>query len=571
MIGQAFPIRSLALATCIVMAAAPLMAQNRAARRQAVIIPFSKAESNREYYVAIMGAVSRPGTYHLDPSKLNLRTVIGLAGGVTPDPTTTIRVIRSGRENQQITYSESVAQSDCPILPGDLLIVETKSGPVNAGQVVDFDRDPAAVRAVYEEQPEPKGVQVALVNVLEYPIVFSFANEDATPGRILELLGQEREALPNYAVIGSGRGNRGFVQASHSMPLTPMSTLVFDHGSIKHDRLPKTLPRPIESDIEFGAQSGLIGNPSGQSEQLLNVGRRASLPENGSRELPPIPPVSVERTPIQVPKEAEELELPPTVSTSKPRIANLPFTGDAPISKSSTASPRFEVEPTESIPQLTQSPIETAPELPQADPLSIDEQPLPPSNSSGAITLVIAIGLISLALVGITILTRKRFPAKGIEQTIEAATEPSEIEIPPEPIRAPVAINRPAPMTLLERMIKNQIPLTVESVEFPSELALQGKILAKPILRVDGPQNVSNQNGPHFAPQEQEAGQQTIHEIIAKADAPESMPRRPHFIRSQKSSTLTSASSGPGPQSSGERSDAPLANALFELERGGRS
>ena len=153
---------------------------------------------------------------------------------------------------------------------------------------------------------------------------------------------------------------------------------------------------------------------------------------------------------------------------------------------------------------------------------------------------------------------------------ISASTESNPIEITADPSPVPAPTNRPAPMTLLERMIKNQIPLTVEAVEFPREIALQGKIATKPILRVDGPQNVLSQNGPHFASQEQ-ASQPTIHETISQAAGPESMPRRPHFIRSQKSPVLATAPSGQGPQPSGERSNAPLANALFELERGGRS
>lgn len=571
MSGRSISFSSLALTSCLIMFASPSMAQYRPLPRRSVVIPLSQAgaiSEVRELYVAIMGQVARPGTYHLDPSKLTLRTVVDLAGGLTPDPMTSIRVIRSGRENQQISYSESVAQSDLPIQPGDLLIVEKKKATTGVGQVVEFDRDPTTVRASYEQQAEPAGVQIALVNVLDYPIVFTFPAEEATPQQIVHSLGQRPELLSAYKIVGASYRNRGFEPIPPTIQLTAGSALVFDRSAINRERLPKTLPKPIESDIEFGAQAGLIGSPQGQSEQLLNVGRQAALPSNEALEqLPPVPPAAVERTPLEQPIEPE-LELP-TVSTSKPRIAIVPFSGDAPITKSSTAarskSDMFEPAPKKAEPTFTVEPgIESLNSV-------VDEPAIPQDSKMSAMTLVIMIGMISVAFVGAVILIRQRAKSQIAFGPIEPSFPSNSIETIPESASIAPVISRPAPMTLLERMIKNQIPLTTEPVEFPSELVLQGKIVAKPILRVDGAQDVIVQSGPHFMTPDQRSSDSAIQDVIAQAEGPESMPRRPHFIRTQKAPDLASAPSGQGPQASGGRSNAPLASALFELERGGHS
>ena len=130
----------------------------------------------------------------------------------------------------------------------------------------------------------------------------------------------------------------------------------------------------------------------------------------------------------------------------------------------------------------------------------------------------------------------------------------------------------------LEMLIKNELPITVEAVEFPHGLALQGRIAPKPILRVDEGQNVLKQNGPHFTQAEQESSGYSLQQVISQLDTPttESV-RRPHFMGAEHSRTsapvgaTTASGTTANTNQVNERANAPLAKALFELEQGGRS
>ena len=130
--------------------------------------------------------------------------------------------------------------------------------------------------------------------------------------------------------------------------------------------------------------------------------------------------------------------------------------------------------------------------------------------------------------------------------------------------------------SLLERLIKHELPISVESVEFPAMLVLQGRIAQKPILRVDGPQSILKQNGPHFGPSDRKADDTVLNETIAQLDAPEvAAVRRPHFIDSERHKVVTpattSADQNAGIVQNDDSVKAPLAKALFQLEQGGHS
>ena len=155
------------LATCMALGSIPGWAQNGPAPRRTKIFAFSQAKDVRELYIAVMGEVENPGTYHLDPSSLNLHSIIQRAGGFKPEANMAIRVIRNGRSHQE-RYSETKNSS---LLPGDLLIVDSHHNAATIGKVHEFEPELETIHASFQERAPQTGVEIAVVNALDYPLI----------------------------------------------------------------------------------------------------------------------------------------------------------------------------------------------------------------------------------------------------------------------------------------------------------------------------------------------------------------------------------------------------------------
>jgi hypothetical protein len=566
----------------VVFVSIPVLAQNNPAPRRSIYMAFSKAEAKdgvRGLYVAIMGGVVNPGTYHLDPSELNLHSLLKRAGGLSVDATRTVRVIRQGRLNHQISISEDSDKTDNLLTPGDLVIVDSKQSRDVLGKVTEFVDDPVTVSANYEVAAPNPGIQVALLNVMDYPLVVRLRPEEATTGHVIDQLGQSSEIIANTRVIAPNARTRNVDGGASSIVLSSGSAIVFDRGAVQRDRLPPSLPRPIESEIAMGAQSGLIGSPNGQSPELRNVGQQAlNSSTNSVNDSQLSQPMIADPIPSLPPSfglssDDQKADLQVPALNSNPRVTIVPFTGSARIQKSSTGNSTSDDVMNEQIPQPDDTVNENNAVSPvEAPSLSFDDPAESPATGS-SIPLAIATLAVSGTLIAAGVHFRKRLE----RHSIALSKLPAEFAVSPITESAePVNFGETVANTLLERMIKNELPITIENVEFPADMALQGRIVAKPILRVDGPQDVLGQQGPHFATSDRELGKHSVQQVIAEADASESMPRRPHFLSKEKQHVAASTGSPQEPRmpSSGrgsERSSAPLANALFELEQGGRS
>ena len=142
------------------------------------------SDNVNELYVAVMGEIDTPGTYRLDSSSLKLHRVIQLAHGFTTNASRAIRVIRPGRGSQTEIFSE---KTDSPLMPGDLLIVVPRRSSATSGKIADFRaRDSQTVRANYEEGTIRAGIQVALLNVLDYPLVLRLRPEQANARYLIQ-------------------------------------------------------------------------------------------------------------------------------------------------------------------------------------------------------------------------------------------------------------------------------------------------------------------------------------------------------------------------------------------------
>ena len=230
------------------------------------------SDNVNELYVAVMGEIDTPGTYRLDSSSLKLHRVIQLAHGFTTNASRAIRVIRPGRGSQTEIFSE---KTDSPLMPGDLLIVVPRRSSATSGKIADFRaRDSQTVRANYEEGTIRAGIQVALLNVLDYPLVLRLRPEQANARYLIQALGQPVSLLEKTRVITPDVPRRQTSDAAkQAARMEDGSVIVFEPGQVDRSRLPVTLPAPIDSDLSIGSAVAAIGLAHGQSSDLRNLGQ----------------------------------------------------------------------------------------------------------------------------------------------------------------------------------------------------------------------------------------------------------------------------------------------------------
>ena len=356
--------------------------------------------------------------------------------------------------------------------------------------------------------------------------------------------------------------------------------MVFDRGRVNRSRIPQTLPKPIESYIALGAQSGLIGSPQGQSPELRNLGQRMRPSDSGSETVDfraqferHLGSESAQSPPSDLgqPVGDGNREVPAPIRSTKSRIATLPFTGAPRIANSSTIDSQSDRTRNESIPLPDDSADETS-LIATAPPLSLEEPATAPP-ASFSITQLLILFLMMGMLTGAALLTRRVLESRTTDiRPIQMSIPADDVApVPTENIGEPIVAK-----TQLERLIKNELPITFEAVEFPGELTLQGRIAERPIPRVDGAQSILKQNGPHFGSKDRSTGDHSLQQAITQLDSAETVSvRRPHFIDAEKQKVASRASvsierTEIHVSESEDHSNAPLAKALFQLEQGGR-
>ena len=562
------------LAFLVALDSFPVMAQSGSVPtpRRARVYEYSPPENAHESYVAVLGEVMNPGTYHVDSSELNLRSVIiQRAGGFTRDASRNIRVIRDGRVNHQERFSET---NDTQLKSGDVLIVDSDLHGSRTTTMREFNAATPTVPAIYHPHPvTTDGVQLALINVLDYPVVVTIPPDRAALADIIDRLGQPQEVCSSTSILTA----QGTVRGGQAIQLVSGSAVVFNRGAVNRNRLPPNLPKPIESQIAVGALSNLVGRSQEQTDELLHLGQQPIISSNnfdqsGSKVILPTPSEISAPLPPEIPPAFNEQRNESTDLSvnQKPKIATLPFTGNAPFTKSSLGRPTVDLVPDAPIPQPERKTVSMS-ELPTEAPLPPSDEAEDLQQSSSSIAWAIATLLLGGLMTALGLIFRQQLIPKR-RQPYRASVPQ---HVPPVAAREPdEPIQKPAPLvkkTLLELLIKNEMPTTIEVLKFPSELALQGRIVTKPILHVDGPQNLLKDNGPHFAAQEGEGGY-PLQGIVAELDKPDSEPvKRPHFIDRAPQSAKPVEAAAQAKPASGERSTAPLAKALFDLEQGGRS
>ncbi|MFQ5730679.1 MAG: hypothetical protein ACE5KM_01865 [Planctomycetaceae bacterium] len=188
-----------------------------------VFAPFVRAEAAdrvSEYrsstsgrpFIAVMGAVRQAGVYEMPSASPALWEIVQRSGGLSEGARGAVRIIRNGR----VAVHTHVATGMRTMLrTGDVVVISGTPGTSN--------RDT---------------VEVAIVGLLDRPVVLRLRPEHADLPQLVDQLGQSEAARAAVRVVGSAGGrNRGTAILRHSV-------LVFDPRSSRPDKTPP-LPKPV--------------------------------------------------------------------------------------------------------------------------------------------------------------------------------------------------------------------------------------------------------------------------------------------------------------------------------------
>lgn len=199
-----------------------------------------QATVQKAQYVAVMGAVGKPGAYTFDGEAPTLEALVQSAGGLAPHALPGVTLVRRERPDLHVFYSPD---GHTPLMPGDVAI---------------FD---------YETPPPPAtGVQLTLLGVLDRPIVVRVRPEKATLSEVCrmlnhgESLAEHVRLYPAPRLTGDGR-------------LTTNSVLIFPTQELVASQFPK-FPPILALDGQSASPQSLpptVSSPTIQIAAVTNV------------------------------------------------------------------------------------------------------------------------------------------------------------------------------------------------------------------------------------------------------------------------------------------------------------
>lgn len=181
-------------------------------------------------FAGVIGEVARSGTYELGGPSDSLQALLQRAGGLTESASGNVRIIRRGRPGQHVFLRPEV---DYTIFPDDVIVVGSRHR-----QGIGTGVAPRRPRSLAGKPGEP--VKLAFVQLVSRPVVLRMRPDDATPARIVALLGQSPELARHLRFVSpSGRAVR---QVSHippvDQPLSDGTVVIFPPSGVDVSRIP---------------------------------------------------------------------------------------------------------------------------------------------------------------------------------------------------------------------------------------------------------------------------------------------------------------------------------------------
>lgn len=426
--------------------------------------PNPVADEHRAH-VGILGEVVRPGVYAARGLPPSLDELIEHAGGLTPNASGLVCIVRNGR-------IEALPAADrarnVSLQPGDVVIAEPHFTPPEA---VRLTAHPAA------DLPR----QIAVVGLLDRPAVLKVRAADCTPEALTALLGQGADAAASVRVLHAVHWERALpVSVDSAAPLPDRAVLVFHRAAIHPESLPP-LPEPYE--LSAGEESDAEDNESLPLPQVVENAPRA-VPLGPLPDLPGLTPES------PLPPHPDALDLPEHwLRESQPLPAQ---TAPAPLP-----------EPADAVPQILP---------PQNTASSLAASPEVSPWRSLTTTVATAIGVVAVLFAGRLLWSRRRIEA-GIPSPVPAAAPAPSLLRAMIEARLPLVEEgiRLAPTLQMFGRPAGPLSLRIDPPE-----ALQG-----PHLRPEVPTDPAG--SPGGSPRESAAGRQ----VRADAGHPSAVPGQP--------------------------------------------
>ena len=250
------------------------------------------AKSNHDY-VAVIGFVREPGTYELNPRKSTLGAVLQLCDGLAKEASGSLRVVRNGRSGGQLFVERENPVSSYQLQSNDVIIVEGYAG---ARGVTARTAEEARSRM---DRPRSALTHIAILNLVQRPVVLPIWERRATGRQLLQTLGQSADLANSLQVVSSPRAmmeRRRLQIDAADYSLLAGDVLVIGPGLANEGRIPVKLPEPRKSEVKQPLEAA---NPQG----LQAIPQRADANNsavdagsNGVRSSVPQPVVSIPQT-----------------------------------------------------------------------------------------------------------------------------------------------------------------------------------------------------------------------------------------------------------------------------------
>jgi hypothetical protein len=307
-------------------------------------------------YIAVMGAVKNRKVFQFSSPNPDIMEVLRAADGVTEKANGNVRIISGGKPGQQVFLTPNTRLA---LRNGDLLIVDGPEPPRSSIQLTGSSSSP--------------DVPIALINVLDRPVVMSMRAEEASVNRIIGLLNQEPIVANSVKIIPTSRSRStnpgGFMD--HDAMLSPGTVLVFNRAELDIARLPKNFPGAVAVDGASPLPAEAQAAPMLSPPPALNDPSPAAMPQltmtapGGAESAEPsqleteqsfgAPLARATRNTMEV-AEAPRATLPgaPLTRSNAPRTANS-LTGGEPRLQSNPQieQPRSEVPAPRAVPRAT--------------------------------------------------------------------------------------------------------------------------------------------------------------------------------------------------------------------------
>lgn len=226
--------------------------------------PFAKArlhevvppDSEGKFHFGIMGQVARPGVYELAQPEVQILELIRHAGGLTRQATNQLRIVRQGNARQQAYYDPSLS---FVLIPGDIVVAD---GPLAPHAAYRLSKLPAASSEIHtadfvelalgNDEPEP--VPVALMGVLDRPVILPVPPTHANVPAVVRYLGQDAGLAARVKVLPVGpRGADSETGNGTASPFVLPCVLYFNPRQILAHSLPKfpDVYRPQEPTLSL--------------------------------------------------------------------------------------------------------------------------------------------------------------------------------------------------------------------------------------------------------------------------------------------------------------------------------